>query len=66
MSILARLVKLGAHVGQAAAMQRAETEAVAKHRRAARKGDVKGDGLKGCTPCAAKAKGVEMANTIWK
>lgn len=57
---LARLVKLGATMGELGVAQAAQKEAMRGARRRAKQNP------SGCTPCAAKARGAELANKVWK
>ena len=66
MSILKHLIVGAAEMGKYAAVGVAQKQMMAKHKRAARRGDVEGKDPGSCTPCAAKSKGAEMANKVWK
>jgi len=72
MSLFARFIQLGAEMGSYAAIGAAHKQVEAEHRKAQRAAAKPGTRRKapakteGCTPCAAKHKGAEMANSIWK
>lgn len=62
MSILKHLINGAADMAKLSAASMAQKQAMQQHRRRRRRGGA----AENCTPCAAKAKGAEMANTIWK
>lgn len=65
-NIFKHLISGVAQAGQYAAIGVAQKQMRAKHQREMRKGGGGGKDPSSCTPCAAKAKGAEMANAIWK
>lgn len=67
MSIFKHLIVGAAQMGKYAAAGVAQKQMAAEHRSRARRNPVDTkDAKEGCTPCAAKKKGAEMANGIWK
>ena len=68
MSIWKHLLDGAANMGKLAAVNAAHNQMASDAKKAARRGgDTSGSAIgETCTPCAAAAKGTEMANTIWK
>lgn len=67
MSIWKHLLDGAADMGRLAAANAAQGQMAADAKKAARRGQPAGAAIgETCTPCAAAAKGTEMANTIWK
>jgi len=69
-SILKHLVIGAAQLGKFAAVGMAQKQMTAEYKKKARRAGAAGVPVdaptEGCTPCAAKKKGADMANGIWK